>query len=647
MTTERDVYEIETATAVENVDKLKKSIDAAADGVKKKKAETEGLASFLEKDLKASIFSASAAYDILKSSVQSVAHFVKDSVGAFLEAEQAQMRLSVALRNINADSPRLLASLDAQSTAIERLTGLDDEYIKGLQSMLTTMGVAPQLLERFTKASINLSIATGQDATSAAKMLARANAEGKEDLNKYGIQLDDTTFKARGFAYVLDEVDRRYGNMAESQPELVKQTNALKGAWSSFSEVLGEVAIKFLAFGEKGDKVVTLIDSLTDRLKNANTEGARFKLLMSSAFPFLAPLATGGAIADLFGKASPTVDPNAPVPPPSYMLNGGIEVDIGEASISDAEQKRLEAARKVSLEKARKYREEMDALMTNGASNLAKLEEEENRKMMERVTKMGDWEEQNFQEQLKSRQQMDVDALEIIKSQEEERQRLMDAKLEKEKQHWQGMKDAARGYFDTFIASQLNFIQESLTYNTSFHRQMFEAELQRKTAGKSDLEVQAERAKMEREIASERASSYLKMTADALASISQQAAVKAIYEGVEAIAALATGNPAGAALHGAAAAGYAGVAVVAGGTAAAISSARGLTGDERNQLESATKTKADRKEREDKAKTERGQAAGTIVNVYNLGITGQTDVEQGKELARIQKQYEATRTGGM
>lgn len=148
-------------------------------------------------------------------------------------------------------------------------------------------------------------------------------------------------------------------------------------------------------------------------------------------------------------------------------------------------------------------------------------------------------------------------------------------------------------------------------------------------------------------MADERGAAYLKMTADALASIAQQAAVKAVMEGVEAIAALAIGNVPGAALHGAAAAGYAGVAVLAGGTAAVMSSARGMTTDERKQLESARNADKERaaKEKQQAAERKGEVVAGTVVNVYNLGITGATEVEQAKELERIRMKYNDLRTG--
>lgn len=643
MTTYRDVYEIETATAVENVDKLAEAMKGTGEQAKKAKGLSEEMADFLSKDLKDSIFSATAAYDLLKQSVQAVGHFVMESVGAFLEAEQANMRLGMALKNVGADSVRWVAQLDAQASSIERLTGLDGEYIKGLQAMLTTMGVAPEMLERFTLAAVNLSIATGQDAKTAALALARANSEGREDLKKYGIQIDETAFQARGFAATLEAVEGKFGNLIDAQPDLLKQTNELKGAWRDFGEAVGEAALKFVSFGENGRGAVKVLDAISEALKRAHFERARFQQIASIAFPAIAPLAGLATLSELMGGDAAKGASAAPAAAPT----GQVDVTVGDATMSDAEFKRIQEARKKALEAAKKYREDMNALSVNGASNLAKIEDEENRKMLKRIADQGDWEQAAFEENLKARQQQDKDALEILKQQEEERQRVLDKKLAKEKQHWDGMKQAAEGYFMGFIGSQVAFIRESLTINTEFNRQMFEAELERRTAGKEASDVEAERAKMEKEFAADRANTYLKMTADSLASIAEQAGVKAVYEGVEAIAALAVGDVAGAGLHGTAAAGFAALAVAAGGTAAAISSARGLSGDERKQLESATKSKEERKAREDKAASERSQAAGTIVNVYNLGITGQTSVEQGRELDRIRKQYEATKTGGM
>ncbi len=100
-----------------------------------------------------------------------------------------------------------------------------------------------------------------------------------------------------------------------------------------------------------------------------------------------------------------------------------------------------------------------------------------------------------------------------------------------------------------------------------------------------------------------------------------------------------------------AAAAYGIAALAAGGTAAVISSNRGMTAQESSQLQSnadAFQAKQDQQARAAAQGAQRGSDAvdGSVqVQVFHLGITGQTEAAQGAELDRIKRQYERTKTG--
>lgn len=658
MATERDVYEIDASGAEEALkkvanefEKLDAELQKTVKGGKETRGVFEEMSRLFKEDLTQSLFSAQAAYDMLKQSVQAVAHFVLDGVAAFAEQEKAQLKLGLALRNVGGASQELVARLNTQTQALERLTGIDGDYLTSLQAMLTTMGVAPEQLERFTQAAVNLATATGQDAKVAAQLLARANAEGKEELKKYGIEVDEVAVKSKGFAAVLEQVELRYGGIAEQQPEIIRQTNELKGAWDDFQKSVGGAALRLVETKDGANGLAKALDWLTEKIQNANVKSIALKGALTGLInPFLAVpglLAAGEELATTKVPEQPNVAdlrPDFTAGPPVTHLPGFEPKTDKQIQEAETERKRRHAE---ALRDAKKYREDMERISAESKANLSRMERDEDDATRKRIIDSNNWEKQAEEERIRQNYQFAQDQIAILKDEEEARQRLLDARLEKERQFWTDIRREAMGALQGLVSAQFQFLSEMLTANTEYNRQMFELELQRRTAGKAEEEVQAERTKMEKQLADERGAAYLKMTADALASIAQQAAVKAVMEGVEAIAALAVGNVPGAALHGAAAAGYAGVAVLAGGTAAVMSSARGMTTDERKQLESARNADKERaaKEKQQAAERKGEVVAGTVVNVYNLGITGATEVEQAKELERIRMKYNDLRTG--
>lgn len=96
----------------------------------------------------------------------------------------------------------------------------------------------------------------------------------------------------------------------------------------------------------------------------------------------------------------------------------------------------------------------------------------------------------------------------------------------------------------------------------------------------------------EKESAQERRNAVYAELQAVLAGLAKEAAVRALWEGAQAIASLAVYNFDAAAKHGAAAAAFAGVAAVAGAGAGAIGNNRGMTAQERQSVASAAESRA-------------------------------------------------------
>jgi hypothetical protein len=88
------------------------------------------------------------------------------------EAERGQTRLALALERQGAATPKVIAALNEQATAIARVTDLQDDQVTSVQALLAQIGVAAGQIPEATLATINFAKAFGIDLNTAAKQVA-------------------------------------------------------------------------------------------------------------------------------------------------------------------------------------------------------------------------------------------------------------------------------------------------------------------------------------------------------------------------------------------------------------------------------------------------------------------------------------------
>lgn len=672
MTTEKDQFLVDTGDSSEKIAELTARVAALEAQLKKSGQESKNSGKDLDyfsqtvKDAQSSFLAATTGFNLMSAALSGIAEFMKDGVKGALEQEAAQRRLATSLRMAGDSSGFYTGKLIEQAESVEALTGTNAEHVEAIQALLAQMGVAPAQIERMTNAALRLANATGQDATQAARLLARANNEGSDELKKYGINVDDATFAARGFESVLEQVEQRFAPLETTIPEQVRQMNALNAAWDDFSKAVGNFlldqtkdsgAFDFLTEGLKG--LAAIIPAVSAAFKELtlgflSLEGAKNKFMM---LDYAGAMLDAKEATDHFEAA--TVQANVKL---MELLS-----TAGEAANDDTvmvlpamkfivpskEELRKQAA------DALKAKEEADKLFTNSPSNIqaqerreeAKAMDEANKAIRDKLKEQGDWEVAQAQytadekraiadAALAYNQQAAQDAAEIALKSAVEAQRIMAS-----------VKQQAIEWGTQMLQSMGSYIQGAIANMSQFGNAMAELSAKRELVAQGEDEANITRADLEKQMAKDRAAAFLKMTSDMLAQIAIQAGMKAIWEAGEAIAAAARYDFGSAAAHGTAAGIYAGVAVAAGGTAMAISATRPMTSDEQQQLASAegsgksgggsTKGIGDTGAANDTPAPDKG----TQVNVYNLGITGQTKEAQGAALDEILASYSDLRTG--
>ena len=619
MVTERDVYELDTKQAIQALKALhpelrgvKVTIKEVAKEVENTKAKVESFGTILRTDLKNSFFSAQAQYDLLKSAVIGTARFLASSVHEFEKSEQASMRLGFALKNAGGSAGKFRESLDIQSAALERATGVEDEYVSSIQTLLLSYGVAPALIARTTQAAFDMAVVTGS-AETAARLLARADHEGKEELKKFNIEIEDGIPKGERFTAMLGKVEGAFGGLTTQIPESVKRINELKSAWSNFTETVGKgVAFTVSSLLELG-KPSGVEKQLLEALKDKKDSG--FKPAEVAAVQ----------LARRLDEAEP------------------IDITVDTAALNrEAKAKRDERERKAIQDANDRFNERMNAQKIGGQDD----EQDE-------FEKLGFSNVESWKLRLATEKFAVEESAANAQAYRDNWQRAFEAeeakraeRLERDKIFWAGMRQNFEAYGQGLVNTWTGFFAQMLTSNTRFTKEMQEQAMERELVGLSEQAANDKRVLIEKRLADERGAAFLKVTADALASIAQQSATKAIFEGAEAVAAFARADIPSATQHGIAAGLYAGVAVAAGGGAAALSAARGTTAEERSQLESSKTREKERTEREARQTAQVTKEAGTQVNIYNLGISGKTERDQGRELTRVLNQFSDLRTGG-
>ena len=121
---------------------------------------------------------------------------------------KAVAKLHTALVSMGRYTPELEAGLLDTASALQEVTNYGDEATIAGQAFLTTYkDITDDLLPRSSKTMLDLAALMGGDTVQAANMLGKASMGMTGELRRAGITVDENTFKLRGYAGVLEEIE--------------------------------------------------------------------------------------------------------------------------------------------------------------------------------------------------------------------------------------------------------------------------------------------------------------------------------------------------------------------------------------------------------------------------------------------------------
>lgn len=646
------------------------------------------------------VFSAGAALEVLKKGAQLAFEFLKQGLEGVIADSEGMTKLAAATRNMGYDAEKLVPILEEQSDELEKLWLVDANVTRGMQQLMLQFGIAPGAIDTVTRAVLNYSAATGTDARNSMTGLLRAVENGKEELAKFGVQIETTGDATKDLELVAAELEKRFGGSAAAAAEglagtmgqLQRATEDLAKALASFvlSSGVGEKVVKALTEGLDG-----LTYALSQEAKQESEKLQRQNQLNSAmetrirmvdrARALEASLATASREGVGIVRAHLDEERARIRVQDERIAKMREEIRLAsEATVKEAEQARavtlsrssqaeaMERERQLNNQREERERaaaerqKELNRERVAEAERMARAVESIRNKELERTIQADSREfaELNRSERLKRtiRETFDKieekrakDMLEVAKKAAEERKEIEESQLRDvariQSQIISDMKSAG----EQLLSLATTALRDYLVTNQEFTAQYQELSIQRRVADLEEQGVTKTRAEVAQELAEEEANAGKKRLAEALASIAQQAAIKAVFMGAEALAMLAVFNYPGAAAAGAAAAAYAAVAGLAGGAAYAITQSRGFTSEERSTIE-GMRRRDEKEKNQVKSGTSKSptspttpggtsQGEGTVV-VYNVfGVAGWTDAQQANALRELMKRHQPSSIG--
>ena len=244
---------------------------------------------------------------------------VSAAIPAAKESQQALGQVQAALTSMGDAAGRTLPQLQAQATALMKLSTFDDDDImrKVTANLLTFGNVSGEAFDRAQLAAVNLSARLGQDLQSSAIQLGKAlnnPVQGLTALSRVGVsftaqqqeQIKAMTAAgnaAGAQAIILGELERQFGGSAEAMRKATPGIESQQ-AWADFQETVGAIALEVLP------PLSRALTTLLDGFNNLSPGTQTFVVGAAAVAAAIGPVLIGvGGLVSAFGLVLPVLGP--------------------------------------------------------------------------------------------------------------------------------------------------------------------------------------------------------------------------------------------------------------------------------------------------------------------------------------------------
>ncbi|MBK8233183.1 MAG: hypothetical protein IPK72_22020 [Candidatus Eisenbacteria bacterium] len=176
-----------------------------------------------------------------------VGSFLKSSAQAFLQEENAIVKLRGALRASGADVDGATEMIRKLGSELQKTTTFEDDAVIGLAQMAMSMGVTTDKIEEVIKGAVGLSVAFGVSETTALKMSANAMQGKFTTLTRYVPALKNAKNEAEKMAIAQRAMANSFEVAREEAKSTSGQLTIMRNQWGDMKEDLGaKVAIPLM-----------------------------------------------------------------------------------------------------------------------------------------------------------------------------------------------------------------------------------------------------------------------------------------------------------------------------------------------------------------------------------------------------------------
>lgn len=193
---------------------------------------------------------------------------IRDLVKSISAQELAEAKLSNALKQVGIYTEQVNKQYLEYANNLQKTTKYSDDAVIAAESLLTQLGVMPDMMNEALKATTNLSSALGMDLQSAATLVGKAAAGQVQMFSRYGVVLDDTKVKSEGLSYVLGEINKKFGGAAVAEANtFTGQIERLINQIDDLKEILGKELLPTISKFISGiSQLVTWFSNLSPAL---------------------------------------------------------------------------------------------------------------------------------------------------------------------------------------------------------------------------------------------------------------------------------------------------------------------------------------------------------------------------------------------
>lgn len=174
--------------------------------------------------------------------------FGADSVRAFVDADKKQRLLEDAYKRFPRIADVNIASMRAQSKAIEAKTKFDDDDIVASQAKLAAFKLTGAQVQKLTPLLVDYAARTGKSLPDASKVLGKALLGQGKGLKDIGIKFKDTGTLSGNFAELMGGLRTQVGGFATKEGATAAgKADILKNKFGDLQEVVGSQLVPVLA----------------------------------------------------------------------------------------------------------------------------------------------------------------------------------------------------------------------------------------------------------------------------------------------------------------------------------------------------------------------------------------------------------------